>query len=253
MPKISNKKQQKEDESRPKRSRKPTNFEGHYLHWIEETQLHKALMKSLKDKKKNGSTNSTYESDDCSTNISNIANLKMPRVSVAIVKSEEDNVVIKFKKFSEKVEKLSPMRRSNRSKVTRSRFSYTDKNDPVDLCTHHAAMMQPLIVLPINECEKLQNAQMEESTSSAVENHGLKTRAQRKFPCNAITPFEGYSRASNCDQCKMENKSKYMENGNSSGGLTQSNLIQTDTFLNYLCFRNTEIGKQMFPNGLQTI
>lgn len=232
---------------RPTRKRKLTNYGEGHLHWIEESQLQKALIKSLREKTiKAQSEKETDYVDASSTS-------KMPRLSVSLGhdKIDPDDDLKKVLSKPAKSNKVKKVAFSDAKKPTRQlRSKGKPANSLTEASTSHATMMQP------RNCEtsgkdskppKVSKNDDEDKVipenSSSVQNH--KTRAQRKFASNSSPPT---MRNSTRVEGKRKKGTSRLYEEEKCSPISDEPLPETKNFINYLCFRNTPFNFDLEDN-----
>lgn len=170
----------KTEEVRPRRKRKLTNYEEGHLHWIEETQIHKALMKSLRDQKYNSESEMFNSINSKAKSVlNNRSPSKMPRLSASVSNSSENNAHSNEKEcnqsnlrngklgtrctFANGEQKQRTLKKRNKV-FLKDKYSYNKKEDSNACCVQHATMMQP------RNLDSVSNSKMKDCLSTERSN-----------------------------------------------------------------------------------
>nr|XP_039257340.1 uncharacterized protein LOC120333976 [Styela clava] len=237
---------------RPRRKRKLTNYGEGHLHWIEESQLHRALMKSLREK---SSKSRTSSEDESNCNIPSPS--KMPRLSVSVsASSQQENINLKcsvsveniLHKTNMKVELEKIDHDGSKKSWLKKRVLRSQRQDEEDGdIASHAIMMHPRNSENFAETISGSNSHQTSGNQDGQSGSSSKTdspiRAQRKFASNA-TPPENVRRSTRCER-KIKNvqqESKHVTiPAEDKTSESNDRLPETSDFLHFLCFRNTPI------------
>lgn len=265
---------------RPRRKRKLTNYGEGHLHWIEESQIHKALMKSLREKKYpfRGSSEAGESLAEQNPSCSH----KMPRLSAAVSHSsdkEEDNNYLDCSVNIENIrDKLSSDLRclinstgadqgrksGNATRFQNLRLSkrLTQKlrnqfgEDQSSCLLPHAAMMQSRnsdksVSFSVKECSvALSKKNMDKNKQSglsqdAVPPHDEDDTSLQAPKARAQRKFASNVASPSKAKGNVTMRKKETQNLEPSLPLSDEKLPETADFLTFLCFRNTPLREKL--------